>query len=449
MTSSVKTLKSLGPSPQGNPSLPPARMNTGMLRSRFGLTTFGGKIGVVDLQEATTANVSNPLKVYSMADGKLLIERTVKAIDPTASPVKFFKTWRYDPKTSVFNGVELNPKATTLGNLNLWRGMATEPKRGSWRLIRNFIYYVVCGGDSELFKYVLRWIAHAVQYPEDKSGVALLLVGGQGTGKGTFAAKLIGELFKDHFLHLQTDSAITGDFNASLESSYILFCDEAFFSGDRKAANKLKAIMTEDRLHINPKYQPSRQINSIHRIISASNNDHAASIEHDDRRYVVLRVSETYKGNFDYWSALDNEIKSGGLEAFAYALSKMELTNFQVRQKPNTREHQLQKLQSLDPIPKWWTDVLLTGEINEIMRLPEFVPSGTLMASFRSHNRDHGGRAHAPAMNQLIPMIKKLCPSAQDNQKTVGKKRLRGLDLPDLAMARSEFETWLGGPVDW
>ena len=449
MTAIAKKLKSLGLSSQSNSSLPPAKMITQVLRSRFGLATFGGKIGIVVLHEAATASVSNALKVYSMTDGKLLIERAVKPIDPTASPPKFFKTWRYDPATPVFIGIEMNPKTTTAGYLNLWRGMATEPKRGSWRLIRNFLYYVICGGDSELFKYVLRWIAHAVQYPEDKPGVALLLVGGQGIGKGTFAAKIVGQLFRDHFLHLQTDSAITGDFNASLESSYILFCDEAFFSGDRKAANKLKAIMTEERLHINPKYQPSRQINSIHRIISSSNNDHAASIEHDDRRYVVLRVSETYKGNFDYWSALDNEIKSGGLEAFAYALSKMDLTKFQVRQKPNTREHQLQKLQSLDPIPKWWADVLLTGEINEIMRLPEFVPSGTLMASFRSHNRDHGGRAHAPAMNQLIPMIKKLCPSAQEDQKTVGIKRPRGLDLPDLAMARSEFETWLGGPVDW
>lgn len=445
MTNTTKKLTTVGASSQPSCSLPPAKSIRLALRSRFALTKFGGKVGVVDLQEATTANAS----IYSLPDSRLLIEREVIAIDPTASPAKFFKDWRNDSATTVFSGVELNPVTTTPGYLNLWRGMAIRPKQGRWRLIRRFIFEVICDRDSELFKYVLRWLAHAVQRPEEKPGVGLLLIGGQGTGKGTFAAKIVGALFKEHFLHLQTDSAITGDFNSSLESSYIVFCDEAIFSGDRKAANKLKAIMTEDRLHINPKYQPSRQVASIHRIILASNNDHAASIEHDDRRYVVFRTSNKFKDNFEYWGSLDAEIKNGGLEAFAYTLANIDLSNFQIRKKPNTREHQVQKLQSLDPIPKWWADVLMTGEINELIQLPGFVPSDTLMASFKSHNRDHGSRAHTQTLNQLVPKIKALCTSVKDVQQCFSKRRKRGLIFPDLATARSEFEKWIGGPIDW
>lgn len=320
------------------------------LNQEFALISVGGKLGAVILEQVACVSTQKPLEIFSLTDIGVLIKRRICTINPEANGAAIFKEWQINPNTKTYTGVEMNPSGTTTGHLNLWRGLSISPAKGKYDLIKEFLLIVVCNGDETLCIYLVKWIAHMIQKPWEKPGVSILLLGGQGTGKGTFAGKIIGGIHKHHFLHLQTDDAITGSFNSSLESSYLIFADEAFFSGDKKAANKLKAIETESQLHINPKYQPSRQITSYHRIISASNNDHAADVEYDDRRKLVIRFSEAHKGDFKYWAALDNEIKNGGLEAFVYALLKIDLADFEVRKKPQTTELLNQKIASLDPV---------------------------------------------------------------------------------------------------
>jgi hypothetical protein len=309
---------------------------------------------------------------------------------------------------------------------------------------------VICDGSKPAYRYLWNWLAHLVQRPWEKPGVSILLLGGQGTGKGTLAVKIIGRLYEPHFLHLQTDKALTGDFNASLESSFVIFADEAFFSGDKKAANTLKAIETESHLYVNPKYQPGRQINSLHRIVSASNNEHAADVEFDDRRKFVLRVSEVHKGDFKYWSELDREIKNGGLEAMVWTLSKMNLKGFQVRDKPATAELLRQKLASLDPVSRWWADRLFDErQYSGADDWGAFVPSSTLHEDYRDHHHHHGGRAYAIPLGTFVEQLKKLCPSATPHQQGQSNRRLRGLTFPALATARAEFESRIGGNIPW
>jgi hypothetical protein len=289
-----------------------------------------------------------------------------------------------------------------------------------------------------------------VQKPAEKPGVSLTLLGGQGVGKGTFAAKIVGALYSHHFLHLQTDKALTGDFNESLESSFVIFADEAFFSGDRKAANALKAIETESRIHVNPKYQPSRQIISYHRIIAASNNDHAAYVETDDRRKVVLRVSEKYKKNWDYWEALDHEIKNGGLEAFAYALQQTDISSFQVRDKPNTNELLKQKLASLDAISQWWADrLMLGGQLSSDASWSDWVSTQNLYNDFSDTLRTNYSRTRVPSTREFIEKLKTLCPDISPDQRGSANSRKRGFVFPSLEIARTSFEARLGGAVSW
>jgi hypothetical protein len=416
----------------------------------FALIKIGSKVGIVDLQQAEKASTSNPLCVYSTSDGKLLLKRKITERSPSANAEKIMNQWLLAPSTKSYDGVEFNPTNIDTGRLNLWRGLSVKPKVGDCKLITSFIKDIICSGSNHHFEYLLGWLAHMVQKPHEKPGVSVTLLGGQGIGKGMFAAKLVGALYKDHFLHLQSDRTLTGDFNDSLESSYVVFADEAFFSGDRKSANILKAIETESRIHINPKYQPSRQIESFHRIISASNNDHAAYVETDDRRKFVLRVSENKKNDRAYWISLADEINNGGLEAFAYELMQTNISGFQVRDKPDTGELLKQKLASLDSIPQWWADRLMEGtQISTRTTWDDWVPTSQLHQDFSSTARANSSRGRIPSIREFIERLRALCPDIEASQQGPSNSRKRGFTFPDLTRARELFEAKLGGKLSW
>ena len=46
--------------------------------------------------------------------------------------------------------------------------------------------HVLCAGDEPAYQYLLRWLAHAVQHPETKVGVACLVRSQEGAGKTSF-----------------------------------------------------------------------------------------------------------------------------------------------------------------------------------------------------------------------------------------------------------------------
>jgi hypothetical protein len=106
--------------------------------------------------------------------------------------------------------------------LNLWRGFGVVPKSGDWSLMRAHIFNVVCNGNQELFDYLIKWMAYAVQHPDKPIGVAVAFLAPQGAGKGV-VARTFGSFFGKHFVHITHGDQLTGRFNASLGTSCAVF----------------------------------------------------------------------------------------------------------------------------------------------------------------------------------------------------------------------------------
>ena len=101
----------------------------------------------------------------------------------------------------------------------------------------------------------------------------------------------------------------------------------------------------------------------------------------------------------------------------------------------------------LDPIPRWWHNLLLEGGILDESDWPDFISTSTIiegvveMAGRRLHQR--------PSAQTIAIEFAKLCPSARKTQKQENLGRSRGYSLPPLQQARAEFEAYIGGPVRW
>jgi hypothetical protein len=208
----------------------------------------------------------------------------------------------------------------------------------------------------------------------------------------------------------------------------------------------LKSLVTEPTVLINEKFQPARQINSYHRFFAATNSSLFKNTEPGDRRDFTLRVSDSRKGDFAYWTELNHEIKNGGVEALAYDLLEMDLSHFNIRNKPNTAELLEQKLHSLTNIHRWWFDCLDNGGMFE-GAWPNFAITAKIIEDVVTFT---GGKMRRRLdARDVGKAMQELCPSAKQHQQQSQYSRHRGYLLPSLQQARPEFDQYIGGAVEW
>ncbi len=419
------------------------------LQGRFALLNMAGKVYVLD-RECLTAlagdGAAKKLVLSNRSDGTLLMQRRAKLLHPDAAAAAQIQEFFLSPGTTCYDGIEFNPAGTTGNYLNLWVGPTIKPTPGQWPLIEEFLFNVICSGNQSPYDYLIRLIAHALQRPWEKPGILVILIGGQGIGKGTLG-RVLRRVWSATYLQVNRVAAITGEFNSALERAFIVVMDEALFAGDHRASDALKSLVTEEVIHINEKHQPARQIASYHRFFIFTNADHVKSTDRDDRRDFTLRVSESRKDDHAYWVALDQEIRGGGVAAMVHDLLAMDLSEFNVRSKPSTQELVAQKLHSLGAIPRWWYDALYRAELDSESGWPDFITTENIIRGVLAMA---GKRLHRnPSAVDVIQAMGKLCPSAKKGQQKLFNTRQRGLFIPTLELARSEFELYIGGKVQW
>lgn len=273
--------------------------------------------------------------------------------------------WLTSPDRKQFiGGVTFDPAGRCRDDsvLNLWKGFTTKAARGDWSLMRAHILDVLCNRDRERFDYLMGWLARMLQQPDSQGEVAVVLKGGEGTGKGTLAKALLC-IIGHHALAISNSKHLTGNFNAHLRDVVFLFADEAFFAGDKAGIGSLKSLITEPYLTVEAKYQNAVQIPNFLHILMASNEEWVVPASLDARRFFVLEVPDTKKGNHAHFAAVIEQMKAGGYEAMLHDLLAYDLSAFNVRDVPITEGLQNQKKLSLDTTNAWWMDVLHRGYV--------------------------------------------------------------------------------------
>lgn len=272
------------------------------------------------------------------------------------------KYWLKHPMRRQYDTMRFMPLIEKEGVYNLWRGFAYESIPGDCSLYLQHVKENICDGNEDHYRFLINWMARAVQEPASAGEVAVVLRGGKGTGKGWFA-RTFGRLFGRHFLHIANAKHLVGNFNAHLQDCCLLFADEAFFAGDKSHESVLKMLITEDILPIEKKgYDVEAQPNFVH-MIMASNDPHVIRATGDERRYFVLNVGEGKRQNADFFGRINEQMENGGYEALLYYLQSIDLNGFQVRNVPQTEALQEQKLLSMNYDEEWWFRKLQDGRV--------------------------------------------------------------------------------------
>jgi phage/plasmid primase-like uncharacterized protein len=275
---------------------------------------------------------------------------------------KLVEVWMNWEGRRSYESVMFDPAGETGDEtFNLFRGFAVQPQKGTWEKMKAHIYNVLCSGNDEHYWYLLAWMARIIQDPGGtRPGVAVVLRGGKGVGKGMFA-NAFGKIFGESYVPVSTAKGLTGDFNAHLAKALLVFADEAVWAGDKQAEGRLKALITEPTLDFEPKGIDKMTMKSHINLIMASNEDWVIPATEDERRFFVLDLQRHDFMTPEYFEAISEEMENGGYEAMMQELSELDYSKIRLRQAPKTEGLVRQVEESLKPAMEFWRKVLERG----------------------------------------------------------------------------------------
>ena len=293
--------------------------------------------------------------------------------------------------------------------------------------------------------YILDWLAHLFQYPGgERPGVALVLKGKQGTGKGCFA-KQLGKILSPHSLHISSQHQLTGRFNEHLQDKLLVFVDEGVWTGRNKTAEGvLKAIITEETHLIEPKGLKAYQVKNYKRLIIASNNEWIIPAGFEERRFAVLELSDKHMQDHEYFEALHNQMDHGGREAMLYDLLNRDISSVKLRKFPRTQALLEQIIRTMTPVKRFWFECLKDGNLQG----GEWREK--IQVEVLYHNFLNSSFAKYPKVDkrQFGKEIKELFPKVKRKRETA-KPRVWAYHFPDLETCRRGFEAVVNLEVDW
>ena len=348
------------------------------------------------------------------------------------------------------------------GKLNLWTGFTVSPIKG-----RRHVSYLkhlrdnICLGNRHHYNYLIRTMARAVQFPDQRGEIGVVLIGPKGVGK-TVAIDEFGSLFGTHYWTVTNPEHFTGRFNSHLQNCSILLADECLRPENKIHEQIAKTLLTGQTIMIEPKGVNAYQVKNFLHVFICTNSKWAIPATQDERRWFILNVSDQRRKDFLYFKKICGEMAAGGRANLLHYLLHLDLSGFEFRDVPDTEallEQKERTRSGLDLLVEGWCregvapcshsdkpHVIITSGSD---RIP---PSGF----------DNYIHSKAPEdLRRLGPIrIKKALTKDWGTthfRGRIGGQLVSGIELPSLSALRKTFEdrcnggqpiSWQGGP-DW
>jgi hypothetical protein len=437
------------------------------MNKRHAVVQLGSDVVVVDEQP------EQPPVFMKLGGFHLWYSNDLVACGPQMIPISvLWLRWKHRRQYTrvVFDPQDKNPE-----HYNLWRGFAVKPDASkSCDLFLEHVKDNICAGNDKHYQWVLGVLAHMVQKPHEKAGVAIALRSIEGTGKGFFA-KWVGKLLcPEHRVVVSQSAHLTGRFNAHQQCALLIFCDEAFWAGDKQGEGALKHLITDEDLLIEPKHVNPFMVKNLSRLIVASNENWTVPASLRARRWCVLDVNPACANDREYFGAIETEMENGGLEALMHTLSTFDLNSINIYDVPKTAALLEQKEESAQPHVRWWLQCLQEGTIKSRGNFGDLVehdwprerkdqqlsfddnslklvgvPKAAVWKSYQQYVLDHNIRSRLWPDKQLHKWLRQQLPDLREERPRGIEHRQRLWTLPPLSVCRLAYEGLVGQAVEW
>lgn len=430
------------------------------------ISILNNYLGMVETRPATIYYNNGKIRKNLDKSTFITLFNKYKFLDPEQDPkkvynVKLSKFWLENYKS--YEGFCFSEK-TIPGYLNTFdKSELKTPCEGNVEPVLNHIKYIWCKNNPEVFIYVISWLAFCVQYPFIKIGVALVVLGEQGSGKGIIM-RLISDYFGKYFKTLRSTEAF-GRFNSAIEDALFILFDEAYFSRSGDQRSNMKRLITETKLSVEEKGFESRQIESCCNVAIFTNDIRACGAETGDRRHIVLETDNKYAGpqtkEIKEYMDLILNVKS---EHFIHFLLNYDISKFNPREFPNTKARSDQIELNHTTVEAFWFETLKVSDMISDsyidgntgnwkgfhMKEMKNYPKNDIYKIYTQFVKNNCDKYSVTLSNsQFWKETPKLLPSLNHLRFTEFGKQMKGVNLPSLIESREIWQKNIGYIINW
>lgn len=275
----------------------------------------------------------------------------------------YFKSFYYNNCDMVPYGGDIDPTKSLIGVsrfLNKFDGLdiaKSEVNSENCDILLYHIKNIIASGDIGVFDYLIKCMANAIQHPENKPEVYMLLKGAQGCGKNRFVDICKALIGLEYTFETGNLDDILGGFNASLSNKLLVIGNEIVNYASHKNGDKLKNFTTAEYFLITLKGVDGISERSYHWLILTTNNDRTLHICENERRLFAIHVSSLKVNNTKYFNELSEAIANkGAIKGLYNYLMTIDLSNWKARDVPNTDLKKSMVEDSLDQVVHWFID---------------------------------------------------------------------------------------------
>jgi len=179
--------------------------------------------------------------------------------------------------------------------LNLYKPYVVEPVRPTVANLEAWKRLLERIEDEAFRRWLLQYFAYALRHPGVKIGVAPLLCGAPGTGKGTLMSTVPRLLYGVNNTAPMSNEVLNSDFNDLLCNNWFITFDELKTEGGKRdritLSNKVKEWITEPYITLHPKGLKPYKVPNRLQFTGSTNFDDALHIENDDRRWAICEMT--------------------------------------------------------------------------------------------------------------------------------------------------------------
>ena len=281
--------------------------------------------------------------------------------DDEGRPTKFIQLWLEDPdrrtcEKMAFCPYSRNPPKIPDNQFNTFiefpEGTGVETDFISEYLLP--LTLELCEGSSLLQQYLLNWIAHLIQYPEELPEVMIVLKGKEGNGKDTLGqiiTRMIGSKYT-HYTDKQGE--VLGKFNSSAKEKLLITLNEGTDIDAMTYVEPMKHFFCARQISIKGECDKPYMANNYARGIMNSNNVRPIQVTDTNRRFFVVRTRDTYLGNKKWFGGLYEELEREGVSQTIFNwFYNRDISEFKVRDFPKGSLEQLLKESTVKPISRF------------------------------------------------------------------------------------------------
>jgi hypothetical protein len=229
--------------------------------------------------------------------------------------------------------------------------------------ILEFIQTVIMNNNESSFQYFISWLRHIAVKPYRKTEVAVFLHSdAKGTGKGSLGYWLKNYVFGSHVSNVVCGlSKLVQKHNTCIQRKIFTMVDEMpQTQGEfHSQFDSMKHLITDPEITIEPKGVNPYEIPNMANFLMMSNNVMALKIERGDRRYACFEVSDSKKGDEDFWDNIHENIltEETAKHFFQYLKQIDDKDCVSLRKIPETKLRQRMMSNSTPTHERFFTDI--------------------------------------------------------------------------------------------